>query len=182
MPLLFMLLVFCSHPEVGVSAASVVTSSDTAVVAAEHPSGGRRRSSNLKTLFNHFFPFTGTFEDLAELVLHHRLLRCIWLWHQILLGHIFAKCPVAPHNQQWGLLPSTMTKILFPLHVSVLGMSRKFFLSRVTCILNSSDGTPALLSAETTSLTSPYKAKKVFGNVQGHTMVILVWQVFMYSF
>lgn len=61
-------------------------------------------------------------------------------------------------------------KILFPLYVSVLGMSRKFFLSRVTCILDFFDDTPALFSAETTSQTCPYKAKKVFSNVQGHTM------------
>lgn len=41
------------------------------------------------------------------------------------LGHIFAKCPVAPQDQQWALWPLMMTSMLQPQQDNMSGMSLK---------------------------------------------------------
>lgn len=86
---------------------------------------------SFQLLFNHFHLFTltmGTLLVFSSLTVSLDVDGCV---HRFLLGHIFAKFMVVPHEQQWGLLPSSITKILLSLHISVSGMSRIFFLSIV---------------------------------------------------
>lgn len=46
-------------------------------------------------------------------------------------GHVFAKYPAAPQDQQWGRRPFTITKISHPRYDSISGITMKFFLVMV---------------------------------------------------
>lgn len=109
------------------AAASANAPFDAAVVSAELPFW--EKGGNIRTLFNQFPPLTGTISSVTA------SLDVPGSGVGFRPGHVFAECSVAPQKQQWCLLPSTMTKILSPLHVSVSGMSKQLFISSGTYIV-----------------------------------------------